>query len=72
MSGLWWKCLLVAAASFVYLAQGVEQTGIASALTNAVDRIHAQDESIYANAALRMAEQGNWLTPIVNGTYLLS
>src|SRR5712692_7583719 len=67
VKGLWWKSLVVALASFAYLARGVEQTGIASALANPVDGVHAQDESIYANAALRIAEQGNWLTPIVMG-----
>ena len=67
MTGLWWKSLLLAIASFAYLTHGVEQTGIASALANPVDGVHAQDESIYANAALRIAEQGNWLTPIVMG-----
>jgi dolichyl-phosphate-mannose-protein mannosyltransferase len=67
VSGLGWKSALVAVASFAYLAHGVERTGIASALANAVDGIHAQDESIYANAALRTAAQGNWLTPVVMG-----
>jgi hypothetical protein len=67
VTGLWWKSLLLAIASFAYLTHGVEQTGIASALANPVDGVHAQDESIYANAALRIAEQGNWLTPIVMG-----
>jgi hypothetical protein len=67
VTGLWWKSLLVAIASFVYLAHGVGQIGIASALANPVDGVHAQDESIYANAALRAAAQGNWLTPIVMG-----
>ena len=69
VSGLGWKSLLVAVASFAYLAYGVARTGIASALANPVDGIHAQDESIYANASLRMAAQGNWLTPIVMGRY---
>jgi len=69
MSGLGWKSALVAIVSFAYLAHGVERTGIASALANAVDGIHAQDESIYANAALRTAAQGNWLTPIVMGRF---
>jgi hypothetical protein len=67
VTGLWWKSLLVAIASFAYLAHGVEQTGIASALANPVDGVHAQDESIYANAAFRVATQGNWLTPVVMG-----
>ncbi len=69
MSNLGWNSLLVAIASFAYLAHGVERTGIASALANAVDGIHAQDESIYANPALRTAAQGNWLTPLVMGRF---
>ncbi len=71
MSGLWWKSLLVAIASFAFLARGVERTGVASALANPIERLHAQDESIYANASLRMAAQGNWLTPIVMGRLFL-
>jgi hypothetical protein len=69
VTSLGWKSLLVAVASFAYLAHGVERTSIASALANAVDGIYAQDESIYANAARRMAGQGNWLTPLVMGRF---
>jgi hypothetical protein len=61
----------VAIASFAYLAHGVEQIGVASALANPIERLHAQDESIYANASLRMAARGNWLTPIVMGRLFL-
>ena len=69
--GLWWKSLAVGVIAFVYFAQGVRQAGVASTLINPVDQIRAQDESIYANAALRMAAQGNWLTPIVMGRFYL-
>ncbi len=68
---MWWKSLAVALIAFVYFAQGVRQAGVASTLVNPVDQIRAQDESIYANAALRMAAQGNWLTPIVMGRIYL-
>lgn len=71
MTGLWWKSLLVAVIAFAFFAYGVDRAGVASTLANSVDRIHAQDESIYANAALRMAAQGNWLTPIVMGRFFL-
>jgi hypothetical protein len=71
VNGLWWKSLLVAIVSFGFLARGVDRAGIASTLANPVDLIHAQDESIYANAALRIAAQGNWLTPIVMGRLFL-
>ena len=67
MTGLWWKILLVAITPFAHLAHGVEQIGIASAFANPVDGVHAQDESIYANTSLRIAERGNWLTPIAMG-----
>ena len=69
--GVWWKSLAIALIAFGYLAYGVKQAGVASTLANPVDHIHAQDESIYANASLRMAAQGNWLTPIVMGAHLL-
>jgi 4-amino-4-deoxy-L-arabinose transferase-like glycosyltransferase len=71
LRGLGWKSLLVAIVSFAFFAQGVERTGVASALANAVDHIQAQDESVYANAALRMAARGNWLTPVVMGRIFL-
>jgi len=71
VSGLAWKSLLVAAAAFVFLASGVNRSGVAAALVNLVDQVRAQDESIYANAAIHMAERGNWLTPITLGRIYL-
>lgn len=71
MNGLWWKGLIVAAASFVFFAYHIERNGVASALANPVDGGHAQDESIYANIAMRMAAQGNWLTPVLMGRIYL-
>ena len=71
MSGLPWKSLLAGIIAFAFFAYPVQRTPVASAFANPVDHIHAQDESIYANAALRMAKQGNWLTPIVMGRFFL-
>jgi dolichyl-phosphate-mannose-protein mannosyltransferase len=71
VNGLWWKGLVVAAVSFGFFAYHIEQNSVASALANPVDGGHAQDESIYANIAMRMAAQGNWLTPIVMGRIYL-
>jgi 4-amino-4-deoxy-L-arabinose transferase-like glycosyltransferase len=71
VSGLWWKSLLVAVISFAFFAYGVGQAGVASALTNNVDRVYAQDESVYTNVALHMAAHGNWLTPIFLGRIFL-
>ena len=70
-SRLWWTGVLVAVISFAYLVYGVKRSGVAAALTNPVDHIHAQDESVYAAAALHMATQGNWLTPVFMGRLFL-
>jgi hypothetical protein len=72
LSGLWWKSLLVAAVSFAFLAYDVERAGVGSTLSDPVSGNHAQDETAYANAALRIVAQGNWLTPIVMGRFYLS
>jgi hypothetical protein len=55
---------LVFAAVFIFLASSVTTSDIAAPLVNAVDTIHAQDESVYASAATHMAREGNWLTPV--------
>ncbi|HYL39008.1 MAG TPA: phospholipid carrier-dependent glycosyltransferase [Bryobacteraceae bacterium] len=72
VAGLAWKSLVVAAAAFAFLAYDVQRAGVASTLADPVSGIHAQDESLYANAALRIAAQGNWLTPIVMGRIYLN
>ena len=63
--------ILVGAAVFVFLAAGVTKSDIAAPLVNAVDGIHAQDESVYAYAAKHVAREGNWLTPIFLDRYYL-
>src|SRR5262249_54781284 len=57
--------------SFVALGSGINRIGIAAAYADPVRHIRAQDESIYAASALRLANQGGWLTPRVLGRYLL-
>ena len=63
--------LAVALLSGVILGYGLDYAGIASAFTDPVAHIRAQDESVYAHISLRMAERGGWLTPVVMGRYLL-
>jgi hypothetical protein len=53
------------------LGIGLTRSGIAEAFSDPVAGIRAQDESEYANGALRMATQGGWLTPRFMGRYLL-
>jgi hypothetical protein len=53
------------------LGIGMTKAGIAEAFSDPVAGIRAQDESEYANSALRMATQGGWLTPRFMGRYLL-
>ncbi len=63
--------ILVGSAVFAFLAVGVTNSDIAAPLVNAVDGIHAQDESVYAYAAQHVAKDGNWLTPMFLDRYYL-
>ena len=51
------------------LGLGVGRPGVAEAFSDPVTHIRAQDESEYANSALRMANGGGWLTPRFMGRY---
>jgi hypothetical protein len=53
------------------LGIGMTKSGIAEAFSDPVSGIRAQDESEYANSALRMTTQGGWMTPRFMGRYLL-
>ena len=63
--------VFVGAAVFAFLAVGVTNSDIAAPLVNAVDGIHAQDESVYAYAAKHVSRDGNWLTPMFLDRYYL-
>ena len=63
--------LLVGTAVFLFLAASATRSDIAAPLVNAVDGIHAQDESVYAYAAKHVARDGNWLTPMFLDRYYL-
>lgn len=63
--------LLVFLISFVRLAWNVSETGLASGSIDTVGGIAAQDEAVYSHIALRMADEGDWLTPKFLGRYVL-
>jgi len=54
------------------LGIGIDRASVGTAYSDPVAKIRAQDESVYANMALRLASTGDWLTPKVLGRYLLS
>jgi hypothetical protein len=53
----------VLVAGFIALAWNVTKDGIGAAYTDPVLKIRAVDEALYVNAAIRMAHDGDWLTP---------
>ena len=57
-----WACV-VFVVSIGVLGAGIEAAGIASAYSDPVSRMRAQDESMYVNCALSMTADGDWLTP---------
>ncbi len=61
----------VAVLAVALLGYGMARGDIASAYADPVSKIRAQDESVYANSALRMATEGGWLTPTFLGRLLL-
>ena len=54
-------CLLVRAA----------RVGLAGDYVDSIGKITAQDEALYAHSAIRMAQQGDWLTPKFMGRFAL-
>src|SRR5262245_19171679 len=54
-------CLLVRAA----------RVGLAGDYIDPIGKITAQDEALYSNTAIRMAQQGGWLTPKFMGRFAL-
>lgn len=54
-----------------FLAYGIQEHEIASAYTDPIAKIRAQDESIYTSSSITMATQGDWLTPRFLGRLLL-
>ena len=54
-------CLLLRAA----------RLGLAGDYVDPIGKITAQDEALYANSAIHMAQHGGWLTPLFMGRYAL-
>jgi hypothetical protein len=63
----WPQLCLVFAFSFGVLGYGIDHLGIAAPYVDPIARLHAQDEATYANSALRMVHDGDWLTPKLMG-----
>jgi len=56
----------------VLLAYGIDRASVGTPYSDPITRLRAQDESSYANSALRFARDGGWLTPKVLGRYQLN
>jgi hypothetical protein len=52
---------------FALLAWHATKDGIGAGYTDPVLKIRAVDEALYVNASMRMAQEGDWLTPKVFG-----
>jgi hypothetical protein len=51
------------AASFLLFAWDIRRNGIAQTYSDPGAKIRAQDEAFYTNAAIRITQDGDWLTP---------
>ncbi len=47
------------------------RVGLAGDYVDPISKVTAQDEALYANSAIRMARQGDWLTPYFMGRFAL-
>src|SRR5260370_313267 len=63
--------LAIFVAALAILGTGIEKSKVAAAFSDPINRIRAQDESIYANGSIAMALEGDWLTPKVLGRIFL-
>ncbi|HTS25081.1 MAG TPA: glycosyltransferase family 39 protein [Bryobacteraceae bacterium] len=68
MQRVFWGVTLLALACLLLRSARV---GLAGDYVDPIGRITAQDEAPYANSAIRMARQGDWLTPFFMGRYAL-
>jgi hypothetical protein len=53
------------------LGVGVRSMPVGQAHVDPLDKLHAQDESLYTHCALQMATEGHWATPMLLGRYFL-
>jgi len=61
----------VALLALVCLLVRSARVGLAGDYVDPIGKITAQDEALYAHSAIRMAQQGGWLTPIFMDRYSL-
>src|SRR5580704_9842012 len=61
----------VVSISLIVLGFGIERASVGTTYSDPAAKIRAQDESTYANIALHMASEGDWLTPKLMGRYIL-
>ena len=65
---VFWLCAaMVFAVGFGCLGWNIEGSGIAAPWSDPIGRIRAQDESVYVNSAIRMSQDGEWMTPKTMG-----
>jgi len=63
--------LLVFAAALLITGWHLDAAGIAAPYSDPIAQLRAQDEAIYVNAAMRMARDGDWMTPHILGRVFL-
>jgi hypothetical protein len=66
-----WRVATVFFIAGLALAWNVQRAGIASGHIDSINKLGAQDESLYTREAIQMATHGNWLTPMFLGRYVL-
>lgn len=64
-----WVLCAVALVALLVMGARAARVGLAGDDLDPVGRISAQDEALYAHSAIRMAEQGGWLTPMFLGRF---
>lgn len=64
--------LTATAVALALLGYGIERASVGVAYSDPIAKIRAQDEAVYANMSLRIANGGGWLTPKLLGRYLFS
>jgi len=61
----------VALLALAFLLLRASRTGLAGDYLDPIGKVSAQDEALYANSSIRMAQDGSWLTPKFMGRYAL-
>ncbi len=50
-------------ATFLFSSWDIAHLGIAATYSDPIEHIRAQDEALYVNSAIRITQDGDWLTP---------